>query len=107
MKELIKKMNELKIVQKNGAWEECIPSNIWDKYFNNKHVVVAHGLSIDTHRWYELSVTVIKIAGKLMGIKYITNLFSEASSYEDCYHYLQFYEMELIKTISYKIKTKE
>lgn len=105
MKELIEKLNSLKILQTSGDWEECIPEDIFEEYFENTdYGDVAYGLDVDTHRWYETSTTVIRIDGIFMGIEYITNMFSESMDYEDCYHYLEFTEMEEFTTVSYRVK---
>ncbi|MFW6008311.1 MAG: hypothetical protein ACOCP8_03505, partial [archaeon] len=59
--ELIEKLNEAKITQFMGDWEENIPDDIWDEYFKNNFNEIKSGLNIDTHRWYETSITVIEI----------------------------------------------
>ena len=105
MKELIQKLNDLKITQISGGWEENIPEDIWEQYFENiQYEEVAWDLDVDTHRWYETSTTVIRIDGIFMGINYITNMFSESQEYEDCFHYLEFMEMEEFSTVSYRSK---
>ena len=105
IKDLVQKLNSLKITQTKGEWEENIPEDIWYEYFEGKNrTVVEEGLDVDTHRWYETSITVIEFGGAFLGIEYITNMFSESQDYEDCYHTIQFYEMEEYQTVSYKIK---
>ena len=105
IKDLVQKLNDLKITQTRGEWEENIPEDIWYEYFEGKNrTAVKEGLDVDTHRWYETSITVIEFGGALLGIEYITNMFSESQDYEDCYHTIQFYEMEEYQTVSYKIK---
>lgn len=105
MKELIEKLNSLQITQINGDWEENIPEDIWNEYFENSNFEeVAHNLDTDTHRWYETSTTVIRLPNGLMGINYITNMFSESQDYEDCYHTMEFMEMEEFSTVSYRAK---
>jgi hypothetical protein len=100
-----KKLNDLQIIQVSGDWQENIPEDIWKEYFENfSFEEVAFDLNIDTHRWYETSTTVIRINGIFMGINYITNMFSEAMDYEDCYHHLEFMEMEEFQTVSYREK---
>jgi len=67
-------------------------------YYNT----VASGLLVDTHRWYETSVTVIKVFDVLLGIRHISNVFSESMGYSDCYVNLEFTEMKEVKTVTYK-----
>lgn len=102
--ELIKHLNELKIVS-TTEWEENIPDDIWDKYFNGTYHVVESNLNIDKHRWYETSIEVIRMDDDtLMGIESITDQYNEMSEYEDHYYTLKFYEMEEIPSFTYKIK---
>ena len=104
-KEMLKELQELDIIQNSGSWEDHIPKKLWDDYFaESEFKEVKWNIDVDTHRWYETSITVIKIFGGLLGICYITNLFSESSDHEDCFHKIRFYEMEEIQTISYKRK---
>ena len=103
-KELINHLNNLKILQ-TSSWDENIPEEIWHEYFECTYNEVAAGLNIDEHRWYELSTTVIRINSGFMGIRSVTKCFSEQSSIDDMCHKLEFYEMEEINVISYKIKS--
>jgi hypothetical protein len=100
--ELLAKLKELEIVQTQGDWQENIPEDIWEEYFKDNFEEVKHGLEVDTHRWYETSITVIKIFGRFLGIGYITNMFSEESSYEDCFVKLWFCEMKEAQTTTYE-----
>jgi len=107
-KEFIEHLNSLKIVQ-TGPWEESIPTDIWDKYFEDFYMDLDEGLDVDKHRWYELSTSVLEFENGflghkgefILGIRHISNLYSEESSYEDMCHHLEFFEMEPIKTITY------
>lgn len=101
---LIEKLNNLKILQTTYEFEELIPKEIWDEYFEGKYEAVDWDLDVDTHRWYETSVTVLKFSDGFMGVRFITNMFSESQDYEDCYHHLEFMEMEEYKTVSYRAK---
>ena len=100
--ELLKELNELKLIQKNMDWKEDIPAKIYDIHFKNNSNVVAEGLDVDTHRWYECSTNVYEIYGKYLGVNSVTNLFSESMDVEDCYAELSFFEMEPVTTITYK-----
>ena len=102
---LIEKLNGLKITQISGDWEENIHEEIWNEYFDKIiYEQVAFGLDVDTHRWYETSTTVVKLPDGIMGVNYITNMFSESQDYIDCYHTMEFFEMEEYATISYRAK---
>lgn len=102
--EMLAKLRKLEIYQLEGDWAENLPKEIWVKYFYNNFQKVKHGLLIDTHRWYETSVTVIKIYDRFLGIRHITNLFSENMSYEDCMIKIEFFEMEEKTVVTYVIK---
>jgi len=100
--ELLKELNAAEIIQTAGDWEENIPQDIWEKYFKkNPYEEQASGINPDTHRWYEISTTVVKIFDRFLGIKYITKLFSESGGFEDCYVSMKFTEMDEIMQISY------
>lgn len=100
--ELFEKLNELNLIQHAGDWTDNIPHDIWDEYFQDNYKEIQYGINIDTHRWYETSITVIKIHGGLLGVRYITNMFSESSTIEDCYHTIEFSEMEEMRVTSYR-----
>ena len=103
---LLEKLNKLNPVQKQMDWAECIPEDIYTEYFENKYKTVDEDLSIDTHRWYETSISVIKIYDRFLGIKHITNLFSENMECEDCCVTLKFFEMKEVLVTSYEILQK-
>lgn len=100
MKEIIEKLNNLNIIQKNYEFEEDIPQEMLE-YFTKQ---VASELDIDKHRWYETGVSVYQIKEGLLGVRSVTNLYSEQNDYEDISWKLRFFEMEPIETIIYKIK---
>jgi tRNA uridine 5-carbamoylmethylation protein Kti12 len=61
-------------------------------------------LDIDKHRWYETGVSVWKLNEGFLGVRSVTNIYSESSSVEDMFWNLIFFEMEEIQTITYKKK---
>jgi hypothetical protein len=99
--ELLGKLNSLKIIQKEIDWAQNVPDEIWNEYFKDNFKQLKGGLYPDVHRWYETSVSVIEIYERLLGIKHITNLFSESSSCEDCYVTIEFFEMKEVAIKSY------
>ena len=102
--ELLSKLKELDNVQTQSDWAEDIPEDIWNEYFEDNFETVANNIDIDTHRWYEVSTTVLQIFDRFLGVRHISNMFSESSDYEDCYVKLEFDEMEAVQTTTYKIK---
>jgi len=105
MKELIQKLNDLKILQTSGDWEEDIPEEIYTEYFENNFREIEEELDVEKHRHYELSTTVIELIEDghefLMGIRVISKLYSDMSMFEDVYHYLEFFEMQQVEAITY------
>jgi hypothetical protein len=101
MNELIKKLNDLKITQ-TSEWEEDIPKDIYEEVFKNKKTV-ATGLFVDRHRWYELSIDVIEIDGKYLGVRHVSNVYSENMGIDDCSHTLLFSEMKAVQKTTYEI----
>jgi len=100
MKKLIKKLNELEILQ-TSEWIEDLPEDVYKEYFKN-YEEYNYKLDVDTRRWYELSTFVVEIEKGLIGVRSISNVFSESMGWEDCGHVLEFFEMEEIKVTSYK-----
>ena len=100
--ELLAKLKELKITQTKGDWSENLPDDIWEQYFKGNFKEIKHNLAVDTHRWYETSIVVLEICGGLLGIRYITNMFSESQDWEDCYVQIEFMEMKEVQTVSYE-----
>jgi len=96
-------LEKLQAIKSQGWWEDVIPVDIWEEYFND-FVVVASGLDVATHRWYETSTTVIKILGRFIGINGVSNVFSENMGFEDCGVDINFFEMEEIASVTYKAK---
>ena len=100
--ELLKKLQVLNITQTKGDWAENLPEDIWEDYFKASFKEVKSGLNVNTERWYETSTSVIEVCGGLLGITFITNMFSESQDYEDCFVTIEFNQMKEEKTISYK-----
>lgn len=99
--ELLEKLKSLNIKQKSIDWIECIPDEIWDEHFKDNFMEIKSGINVDKHRWYETSTSVVSIYGKLLGIKHVTDLFSESMSCEDCYETIDFFEMKEVTVTSY------
>ena len=100
--ELLEQLQGLKIVQTSIDWAENLPEQIWNDHFKGNFKELKSGLDIDQRRHYETSISVIEIYGKPLGIRHITNLYSESSSCEDCYVTIEFFEMEEVTIKSYK-----
>ena len=104
MKELIEKLNNLQIHQTKSEWEDDIPEDIWNEHLEGKYTTVEYELDVDKHRHYEIATDVLEFENFILGVRYISNLYSEESDYGDCYHHLQFFEMEEFATIAYRAK---
>lgn len=100
--ELLTKLKKLEIIQFSGDWAENLPDDIWEEYFNENFEEVKKGLDVDEHRWYETSITVIKIFGRFLGIRHITNMYSAQQDFEDCYEKIKFMEMKEVPSITYE-----
>ena len=106
--QLIQAINDAKIFQ-NADWEEMyFPDEI--EYILERCEILADGLDVEKHRWYETSVTVYELLAdnlfgqdeyELFGIRYATNIFSEQMGYHDIYHVIEAFPMKEMKTITY------
>lgn len=101
-KEIVTLINESKIIQDSSYDEQEFPEIIQTIIDQSK--ILTEGLDVDKHRWYETSITVYQYGNEIFGIQYVTDLFSEQSSFEDIYWTIYAYEMQEEKVISYKIK---
>jgi hypothetical protein len=102
MEKLIKELNDLKILQNSVDWAESLPTEIWEKYFKEKYKELNSGLDVHKHRWYETSISVIEIDNKILGIKHLSDSFSESQMIEDCFVHLEFFEMKVVTITTYK-----
>lgn len=99
--ELLQKLKGMDKTQSYMDWEENIPSDIWDIFIQNNYRLMAEGLEIDEHRWYERSTVVIKIFGRFLGINLVTKMYSEQNEIDDICAELFFFEMDPIQTVTY------
>jgi hypothetical protein len=99
---LLQQLKALEINQEHADWAECLPDEIWKEHFMGNFKELKRGLYVDIRRHYETSIDVLEIYGRILGIRYITNLYSEQSDYGDCCHIIEFFEMKPITIISYE-----
>lgn len=99
---LLERLNSKKILQKQSDRLECLPEDIWIEYFENNSKLVACDLEVERHRHYETSIDVYDIDSRYLGIRFISNLYSDYYTYEDCFYYLEFFEMREIIVRSFE-----
>lgn len=92
---LITKLNEAKILQTDLDWRNCIDED------TSNWITVAYDLEIDKRRWYEFCTEVVEIDGMYMGVRHVSQMYSESGQVIDCYFTLQFKEMKPVTTITY------
>lgn len=100
--ELLNELSGLNKTQTAGDWAENLPESIWENHFKDNFKEMEVGLDVDKHRWYEVSTTVIEIYGELLGIRHITNMFSESQDWEDCCVTIKFIEMKGVQAVRYE-----
>lgn len=105
--DLLEELNRSVISQKSSDWAEDMTEEVWNGHLQDNYEIVANGLDVDTHRWYEISTTVIKIYDRLIGITHVTHIFSEAMGWDECGCPYVFTEMEEFTTISYREKNNK
>ena len=102
--ELLNKLKESNLSQNSYNWIDGIPEDIYNEYIKNNYKEVATELDVDKHRWNETSIVVIEIFGSYIGIRRISNMYSEMGDLDDICWYHKFLKMEQIQTVSYKIR---
>ena len=98
--ELIKQAKEL---YKNG---ECYSTFSLEEHLG-RDLLVKNNIDIDKHRWYETSVSVFKCSDGLLGIRLPSQLYSESSEWSELYSGIEFYEVEEVMEVVYKLKDYE
>lgn len=98
--ELIKQAKEL---YKNG---ECYSTFSLEEHLGSD-LLVKNDIDIDKHRWYETSVSVFKCSDGLLGIRLPSQLYSESSEWSELYSGIEFYEVEEVMEVVYKLKDYE
>lgn len=105
--ELLKELQSIDRTQR-GCWDDDLYElGVWQKYFDDEdanYKELKSNLDVNTHRWWESSITVISIFGRILGIRHISNVFSENMDYSDVGFTYGFFEMEEVSTISYQEK---
>ena len=68
---------------------------------------VSEDIEVDRHRWYEISTTIYKVEDGYVGIRGISQIYSEYMSDKDCNYLCKASEYEEVQTISYREKQKK
>jgi hypothetical protein len=99
MQNLVQKINDAKIIQKEYWEDQSFGEDIDNELGSCK--IVDSELDVDKHRWYETSITVYELNGEYFGIRYVTDTFSESSSIEDMFWTIEAFPMKAIQTTTY------
>ena len=101
LKDFIKELNELKVKQTSIFWIEDLPEKYWEIFIPDK--VKVENLLPSKSRWYEMATDVYGLYGGFIGVDVISDI--KGNTYvNDLSNILEFYEMEEIKTVTYKAK---
>jgi hypothetical protein len=95
IEDIIRDINSEKFVDIYDA------SNYLENEYLGKRVAI--NLDVDKHRWYELSTTVYAIDDIYIGLRGISDIYSETMDY-DGLDYVKAFEMEPVQSITYKAK---
>ena len=79
--------------------------SLTDKQFKELKII-PESINVDRHRWYEISTTVYKVEDGYVGIRGISQIYSEYMSDKDCDYLCEASEYEEVQTISYREKNK-
>ena len=105
--ELLKKLNELKLIQDNSSWEEVIPLDIWNEYSEGDKIKYVGTLGIDYTFFDEIiyKTDVFEFENRFFGIKYVLAMYGETYFENfDNKTRIEFFEMEEFTTVSYRNK---
>lgn len=65
---------------------------------------LAEGIDIDRRRWFETSESYFKLEDGIVGIRGVSNIYSEMMSASDCNVHTRAFEGEEVTVVSYKCK---
>jgi hypothetical protein len=100
MKELIAKLNALKIVENDGLPYD-LPQEVVDKYPGLKDTI-AEGIDPDEHRWYVLTTSVYEVSGAYIGVRVVETIKSESMGRKDVHNILNFFPMKKVMVESFE-----
>lgn len=66
--------------------------------------LIKENIDICQHRWYETSVSIFKCTDGLLGIRLPSKLYSESSEWYSLYSGIEFYDVDEVMEVSYKIR---
>lgn len=64
--------------------------------------LVAEGLGVDKHRWYETTTNVYQVGDLFLGVCGASQLYSESSGWEDLCIETVAFEMKAVQTTTYE-----
>lgn len=67
--------------------------------------LLENGLYVDSHRWYDVSDSYYQLEDGILGIRGISNIYSEWMSASDCHIPVSAFEGEEVTVVSYKSKS--
>ena len=94
---IIKEINEAKCYSVHEM-EGC------DLFYVENPAPTKDNLDVDKHRWYEISTSVYKIGEWFLGVRGVSDLFSESMGYDDCCVETVAFEMEEVPSVTYAVK---
>lgn len=105
--QLIKTLNQMSITQ-TGDLDDILSSDVPEEYRNifNKDNIVAGGLEVDKHRWYETCICVFKSGDSFIGVRYCSQSYSEGQTFDDIRWILAFVPMKAVQTTIYQYDRK-
>lgn len=101
---LLSKLQALELKQTTAEFfeEEMLPVELYEEMLQRNHV--ASNLHIEKRRWHETSTDVYEIYGRFLGVRKVSDLYSDLSDFKDIYWSYWFGEMEAVTSISYVAK---
>jgi len=73
-------------------------------YGETKYKFEETDLDVDKHRWYEISTRILPVGDWFIGIRAVTDLFSENMVHEDTGVTIEFYEVLKVPIQSYEYR---
>ena len=85
--DLLSRLNASPMKQRYLDWAVNIPAKIWYDFFvDTEWGIVDTNLNVDKRRWYEISTTVVKIFGRYLSIRQVSQIYTETMDAGDVGH---------------------
>lgn len=101
-KELLEDFNSRKIEADSLDWQDNIPNDLHQKYFDGTKFKEVDEIEVESDRWCRIVTTVIEILGGYIGITHVSDVHNNNTGISDCLSHITVCEMKKSKKSTFK-----